>query len=173
MTVPLMVLAVGAVCVGALLGPTHWIGHFLAQTPAYKDFLPLPEHTELNWGLMAFSAAIALAGIGLAYVIYVGNPGAESGFAAKYPAVYNLSQNRFYIDELYKGLVTLPAAALAKLSAFFDMLVDGIVDLIGLAPSLIGTWLRPIQNGLVQFYALAMVLGLTVFLFILTLRGGR
>jgi NADH-quinone oxidoreductase subunit L len=53
------------------------------------------------------------------------------------------------------------------------MLVDGIVDLIGLAPSLIGTWLRPIQNGLVQFYALAMLLGLTVFLCILTLRGGR
>jgi proton-translocating NADH-quinone oxidoreductase chain L len=173
MTVPLMVLAVGAVGVGALLGPTHWIGHFLAQTPAYKQYLPLPEHAELNWGLMAFSAVIALAGIGLAYVIYVGNPEAESRFAAKYPAIYNLSQNRFYIDELYKGLVTLPAAALAKLSAFFDMLVDGIVDLIGLAPSLIGTWLRPIQNGLVQFYALAMVLGLTVFLFILTLRGGR
>jgi NADH-quinone oxidoreductase subunit L len=122
---------------------------------------------------MAASAVIALAGIGLAYVIYVRKPGAEARFAANYPAVYNLSQNRFYIDEIYKGLVTLPAAALAKLSAFFDMLVDGIVDLIGLAPSLIGTWLRPIQNGLVQFYALAMVLGLTVFLFILTLRGGR
>jgi hypothetical protein len=33
--------------------------------------------------------------------------------------------------------------------------------------------LRPIQNGLVQFYALAMVLGLAVFLGILTLRGGK
>ena len=69
--------------------------------------------------------------------------------------------------------MTLPAAVLAKLSAFFDMLVDGIVDLIGLAPSLFGTMLRPIQNGLVQFYALAMVLGLTVFMFILAVRGGR
>jgi NADH-quinone oxidoreductase subunit L len=173
MTLPLMVLAVGAVCVGGLLGPTHWIGHFLAQTPAFRSYLLPAETAELNWGLMAFSAVIALAGIGLAYVVYVRNPDAEARFAANYPAVYNLSQNRFYIDEIYTGLVTLPAAALAKLSAFFDVLVDGIVDLVGLAPSLIGTWLRPIQNGLVQFYALAMVLGLTVFLFILTLRGGH
>ena len=31
-------------------------------------------------------------------------------------------------------------------------------------PRLVGRLFRPIQNGLVQFYALAMVLGLTVFL---------
>jgi hypothetical protein len=29
---------------------------------------------------------------------------------------------------------------------------------------LVGKLFRPVQNGLVQFYALAMVLGLTVFL---------
>src|SRR5207302_882430 len=154
---------VGAVFIGMLIGPTHWISHFLARTPAFERYLPAIEVEPLNWGLMAASAAIALAGVGLAYVVYVRNPDAEARFAARYPTMYNLSQNRFYIDELYKGIVTLPAAALAKLSAFFDMLVDGVVDLIGLAPSLVGTWLRPIQNGLVQFYALAMILGLTVF----------
>ena len=42
MTMPLIVLAVGAVFVGGLLGPTHWIGHFLAQTPAYQPYLPQP-----------------------------------------------------------------------------------------------------------------------------------
>jgi NADH-quinone oxidoreductase subunit L len=130
------------------------------------------EIEPINWGLMSASAVIALAGIGLAYVVYVGNPGAEERFAASYPTLYNLSQNKFYLDELYQGIVTLPAAALAKLSALLDVLIDGLVDVIGLIPSLIGAWLRPIQNGLVQFYALAMVLGLTVFLVILTLRGG-
>ena len=64
--------------------------------------------------------------------MYVRNPGAAARFAASYPGVYQLSQNRFYFDELYTGIVTLPAAALAKLSAFFDVLVDGLVDLIGL-----------------------------------------
>jgi proton-translocating NADH-quinone oxidoreductase chain L len=172
MTIPLIILAVGALFVGVAIGPTHWIGHFLAQTPAYQEYLDKLEPEPLNWGLMAGSAVIALAGVGLAYVVYVGNPGAEARFAVNFPRLYNLSQNRFYFDELYRGIVTLPAAALAKLSAFVDVLVDAIVDIVGLIPSLIGTWLRPIQNGLVQFYALAMVLGLTVFLVILTLRGG-
>ena len=43
-------------------------------------------------------------------------------------------------------------------------LIDGFVDWFGQSPTLLGKLFRPVQNGLVQFYALAMVLGLTVFL---------
>jgi NADH-quinone oxidoreductase subunit L len=174
MTIPLIVLAVGAVFAGIALGPTHLFARFLARTPAYRLYLhPLPEHEEMNWLLMLGSAVIALAGVAAAYWVYVVKPGSEAKFAADYPGVYNLSQNRFYLDELYKGIIVIPARVLAKLSSVFDMLVDGIVDLVGLIPSWVGTWLRPIQNGLVQFYALAMILGLVVFLGILTWRGGR
>ena len=42
--------------------------------------------------------------------------------------------------------------------------VDALVDLVGAVPKLLGGLFRPVQNGLVQFYALAMVLGLLVFL---------
>jgi NADH-quinone oxidoreductase subunit L len=119
------------------------------------------------------SSLIAVAGIGLAYWVFVRNPGAEDRFAAKYSRLYRLSQNRFYFDEIYQGIVVIPAVVVAKLSSFFDMLVDGVVDLVGRLPRWLGAALRPIQNGLVQFYALAMILGLTVFLGILTLRGGR
>jgi NADH-quinone oxidoreductase subunit L len=38
-------------------------------------------------------------------------------------------------------------------------LVDGLVDLIGQVPRFAGVVFRPIQNGLVQFYALLMALG--------------
>jgi NADH-quinone oxidoreductase subunit L len=174
MTIPLIILAFGAIFVGLLIGPTHWIAHFLAQTPAYEWYLPKVELEPFHWSwLMTGSTVIALAGIGLAYWVYVLHPQAEERFAANYPGVYDLSQNRFYFDELYSDIVALPAAALAKLSALFDVLVDGIVDVIGLLPGVFGRWLRPLQNGLVQFYALAMVLGLTVFLCILTVRGRR
>jgi NADH-quinone oxidoreductase subunit L len=62
-------------------------------------------------------------------------------------------------------------AALANLSKIFDTyVVDGLVDLVGHLPSLFGGLLRPIQNGLVQFYGLAMVLGLVVFLGALVLQ---
>ena len=67
-----------------------------------------------------------------------------------------------------------PLAGFADFCRIIDQyVVDGLVDLIGMVPGFIGRVFRPIQNGLVQFYALAMVLGLAVFLGILTLRGGR
>jgi NADH-quinone oxidoreductase subunit L len=67
-----------------------------------------------------------------------------------------------------------PFVALANFFRGFDHhIVDGVVDLCGHVPRLIGQVLRPIQNGLVQFYALAMMLGLTVFLGALVLRMVR
>jgi NADH-quinone oxidoreductase subunit L len=169
MTVPLIVLAFGALTVGMALGATHWLAHFLSRTPAYKHLEPLPEE-GLSIPLMLASTVIAVAGAAVAYVMYVARPvsAPTEGVALK---LYTLSQNRFYFDELYRAIVVHPMNALARIAAFFDHIVDGLVDLVGAAPSWIGTALRPIQNGLVQFYALAMILGLAVFLAILTLRG--
>jgi NADH-quinone oxidoreductase subunit L len=172
MTIPLIVLSLGAVF-GGLVAGSHGLGHFLPRTPLFEQHLPPPHEHAPNVMLMGVSALIAFAGIGLAYLVYVRNPGAEERFAASYPRLYGLSQNRFYIDEIYNAIIVLPSYILAKLSAFFDTAVDGVVDLVGALPGWIGAALRPIQNGLVQFYALAMMLGLAVFLGILTLRAGR
>ena len=58
-----------------------------------------------------------------------------------------------------------PLAVVTALCRVFDQyIVDGLVDLIGQAPRLVGVLFRPVQNGLIQFYALAMILGLVVFL---------
>jgi proton-translocating NADH-quinone oxidoreductase chain L len=174
MTVPLIVLAAGAVGVGMLLSLTDWIAPFLARTPAFKAHLPpLPHEGGLNWSLLAISAVVSAIGIGLAYWAYVRTPDAEARFAEAAPGVYRLSQSRFYLDELYNAVIVVPSNVLAKISGFLDTVIDGIVDLVGAVPGWIGAAVRPIQNGLVQFYALAMVLGLTVFLGILTLRAAR
>jgi NADH-quinone oxidoreductase subunit L len=51
------------------------------------------------------------------------------------------------------------------LAAWFDStIIDGLVDSIGSAPKRFGATLRPLQNGLVQFYALAMMLGLLILM---------
>jgi hypothetical protein len=44
--------------------------------------------------------------------------------------------------------------------------------MVGHFPAAVGRIFRPIQNGLVQFYALAMMLSLTVFLLALVWRYG-
>jgi NADH:ubiquinone oxidoreductase subunit 5 (subunit L)/multisubunit Na+/H+ antiporter MnhA subunit len=52
-------------------------------------------------------------------------------------------------------------------------LIDGIVNLCGKLPAIIGYTLRILQNGMVQWYALAMALGLVaLFWRIVVARGG-
>ena len=76
------------------------------------------------------------------------------------------------VPEMSKTIVR-PLAGFADFCRILDQyVVDGLVDLVGQAPRFFGQVFRPIQNGLVQFYALAMMLGLAVFLGILTLRAG-
>ncbi|HWG42047.1 MAG TPA: NADH-quinone oxidoreductase subunit L [Gemmataceae bacterium] len=167
MTVPLMILAVCAVGIGFVVGPmTHWFGHFLTRTPGLLIVEP-----ELNWSMMGLSSLIALGGIGLAWLMYVRQPDLAGRFANAVPGLYQLSLNKFHIDELYDTFILKPLAGFTAFIRIFDLhVLDGLVDLIGHVPRMIGFRFRPVQNGLVQFYALAMVLGLTVFLIALVTR---
>ena len=167
MTIPLIVLAVFALGVGWLLGPLGIKAFSFAGFVEHTPYWPHPEHHEhsLNWMLMGLSTVLAGAGIGLAYLMYSLQPALPGQLAKSMQALYQLSLNKFFVDELYEALIVRPASWLAKGIRSVDMgLVDSFVDMLGMAPRLIGQIFQPIQNGLVQFYALAMALGLTVFL---------
>jgi len=64
-----------------------------------------------------------------------------------------------------------PLEGLAVLSRFFDSVIDGIVNLIGWTPRAFGVLLRPIQNGLVQYYGLFMMVFLTALIAVVVLWG--
>ncbi|HLJ91722.1 MAG TPA: NADH-quinone oxidoreductase subunit L [Gemmataceae bacterium] len=170
MVVPLVILAIGALVIGIIVEPfTHWFSGFLALTPY---FTPIHEH-EFNWLLMVGSSIIALGGIGLAWFLYVFQPGVVTRLASAVPGLYQLSLNKFYLDELYSFFLVQPVLGLAAFGRAFDLyVVDGLVDLLGQVPRFLGLMFRPIQNGLAQFYALAMALGLAVFLIALVWRYG-
>jgi NADH-quinone oxidoreductase subunit L len=111
---------------------------------------------------------LALGGIGLAWFMYVRQTDLPRKFATTAGALYQLSYNKFYVDEIYGALIVAPLQGVNQFSRIFDLnVLDSLVDLIGHIPVLVGKLFRPMQNGLVQFYALAMVLGLTVFLWAL------
>ncbi len=173
MAVPLMILAVGAVTAGFVNAEplTHALGHFLERTPT----LPHAEPVELAGGtkalVMTLSTLVALGGIGLAWWLYVARKGVVERLATAAPRLYQLSLNKFYLDELYHFFIVQPLVGLAAFCRIVDLyVVDGIVDIVGQVPRLFGIVFRPIQNGLAQFYALAMALGLTVFLLALVWR---
>jgi NADH-quinone oxidoreductase subunit L len=160
MTVPLIVLSVFAVAIGLIVGPTYLFAHFIELGSATHS-----GEASLHWGLMAISSVVVLIGIGLAWLFYVVQPDLPKKLAKIIRDLYQMSLNKFYMDELYDVFVVRPLSGLAAFCRIIDnYLVDGIVDLVGHVPRLLGARFRPVQNGLVQFYALAMVLGLAVFL---------
>jgi NADH-quinone oxidoreductase subunit L len=167
MTIPLMVLAVFAVGVGFVLGPMcgNGFAHYLSETLAAEPygFGGIPH--EMNIPMMAVSAVVALAGIGLAYYLYVAQPALPRKLAHSAQGLYQLSLNKFYIDEIYEAIVLTPLNALTRISKNLDQYgIDSLVDLIGQVPRLLGSVFQPVQNGLVQYYALTMMVGLIVFL---------
>jgi NADH-quinone oxidoreductase subunit L len=163
MTIPLIILAVFAAGVGAALAlpPFSLFGNFLLRTPG---LVKVPEAAPA-YLLMGVSGVIAVAGIGLAWWMYVRKPGTAAEVAQAIRPAYVLSSNKFFVDELYSYFLVKPVMGSARFLRILDLQVlDGIVDLIGNVPRLIGVLFWPIQNGLVQYYALLMLLGLTVFL---------
>jgi NADH-quinone oxidoreductase subunit L len=163
MTVPLIVLAIGAVGVGIIVEPfTHGFSDYLQR---HTDLQVPHEHAHMDYRLMLLSALVALGGIGVAWWMYVREPGSAARLANRFRGAYQLSLNKFYVDEIYEAIPLRFMSAVTGLCRVFDQyIVDGLVDLIGQVPRLIGTLFRPVQNGLIQFYALAMILGLIVFL---------
>ncbi len=83
--------------------------------------------------------------------------------AATFITPYRLSANKFYFDEIYNALIVWPLRIIAGVCAWIDRwIIDGLVDLAGAIPPAIGYVMRGLQVGLVQFYALAMVLGMLI-----------
>jgi NADH-quinone oxidoreductase subunit L len=173
MTAPLLVLAVFAlgvgIAVGPLMPPEYQLAHFIARTPGLP---PVEGAHALDWGLMGLGGTVAMGGILLAWLFYSYRPDLPGRLATAWQGLYQLSLNKFHFDELYTFLILKPLRGLALFCRIFDLSVlDGLVDVVGHVPRLFGVLFRPVQNGLVQFYALAMMLGLTVFLLFLLFRG--
>jgi NADH-quinone oxidoreductase subunit L len=161
MTVPLMILAGFAALAGLVFGPTGLFPGYLEKTPG----LPEPEAHHLNWLVLGGGTVAALVGIGLAYAMYAKPRRATSESAA--PAggpLGALSYNRFYLDEIYNGLLVAPLRAIGWFGDWLDRnVIDNVVNLVAAVPRAVGAGLRPIQNGVVPSYALVMLFGLAVF----------
>jgi NADH-quinone oxidoreductase subunit L len=176
MTVPLMVLAVLAI-VGGYIGIPH-----LNQFEAFLEPVFAHSHSTaeahqgglgLELGLMALSVVIALAGIYLAYQLYVAKAGAADQLAARLRGLYNLLAHKYYVDEIYDALFVRPLNWLSEkfFWKIFDVkLIDGTVNgaatLFGGIASLLRRW----QTGIVQNYAVTLVLGLIIILGYLLVR---
>jgi NADH-quinone oxidoreductase subunit L len=179
MTIPLIILAIGAVSAGWLgfpeiLGGANWFHHFLEPVRAVIPGLEAAEHSMsrgAEGGLMVIAVAVALAGIALAWLIYYKNgPAGGAAWAARFPTVHRILVHKYYVDELYDWLIVRPLAAFSSfLWKVFDALfIDGLVNTAAVSTELVGQAGRYSTTGNVRNYALYFFLGvIALFLWIL------
>jgi NADH-quinone oxidoreductase subunit L len=158
---PLIVLAICAAA-GGVLGST--LVELLGRSPSLSILVGPHSAADEHGGhglVAAVSVAAAVSGIALAAILYGGGRREASRLARLLMPLHYLARNKFYLDEIYTGLVVWPGRALATACDWIDRgLVDGLVNLVGRIPAAVGALLRHTQIGLVPFYATLMILGL-------------
>jgi NADH-quinone oxidoreductase subunit L len=202
MTFPLQVLALLSIVGGLLIGFPGQLFHLEGWSFIDRFMEPVVvshgEHAHhvglaLEWGLVALSVAVAAIGIWVAYRMYKVDAdfaGAKA-LAGRFPLLYKLLLNKYWVDEIYDATVVAGTIKLARflwefdarvvdglvngtalstvgssfVSGIFDLrVVDGAVNLVAWLYDVASRWFRRLQVGFAQGYAMVMVFGAAVLL---------
>lgn len=127
----------------------------------------LPAWDNLNKDLALLLTWSSLFGISLGVVVYVGNWG--QSLRGVWKPLQDLLAYDFYTAKIYGLIVILPVAVISKIISWIDnYLVDGVVNFVGLATLFSGQSLRYNVSGQSQSYLLTIILGITLFLGLLS-----
>jgi NADH-quinone oxidoreductase subunit L len=136
-------------------------GHGAEHVGFFSD-----PHTWMPW----LASAVTLAGMGIAWYFHLANRKAADDLKAALlasPATRWLPtamENKWYIDEIYHALIRFPLWVGGLSLNFIDKyLVDLVViDGLGRVPRWLGRAFQPLQNGVLQSYAVTMAGGVAL-----------
>jgi NADH-quinone oxidoreductase subunit L len=180
MTIPLLVLAVGAVFAG-WLGYNTFVGDGMdafwgsAILVLEGNNTVKAAHHVPTW-VKLLPIFVGIAGIALAYWIYMLRPGTADKIVAAFRPVYSFFFNKWYFDELYDWLFVRPALRLGRI--FWKTgdgdIIDGYgPDGVSAAARFLAGRAAVLQSGYVYHYAFAMLIGVVVILsWYLIFHGG-
>lgn len=180
MTVPLIVLAFLSVTIGWVNLPHVFEG--------FANFVHFEgaHHLSFSPSVAIISTLLALAGILLGTAMYYWKSIPVDILSRRFPSIYKLLYNKWYIDEIYGALIIRPLLALTRGLFRFDLgvidgavngtawltvvlsstkrwfdvyVVDGAVNGVGWLTKSSSRGMRKMQTGHVQEYALAILLG--------------
>jgi NADH-quinone oxidoreductase subunit L len=146
----------------AIPGVTDWLKNFLEPTFADSKYINTQPTDTASWIGLVVGAGIALAGVTVAWVCYIRQPGLTARLIERLPFLHRLFAGRWYFDELYDAMFVRPTATLGRFgryvveSAFVQgALVGGATRLVGVGTSIA----RGLESGYLRAYAVLMLLG--------------
>ncbi len=174
---PLVVLAIGAALAGFVGLPGSLVHHAdwnlldRELAPVLGPEMEVSSTTEVS--VMVGATLLALLGIGVAWLFYGGGYREWSRkFAATFPGLVKLAQDKFRVDELYQFLIVRPLKKLAQAIYFVvdRILIDKI--LVGVPVALVdffGRLSRSVQgSGDGQRYLAVFALGVAGVVYLST-----
>ncbi|HWD22558.1 MAG TPA: NADH-quinone oxidoreductase subunit L [Burkholderiales bacterium] len=166
-TVPLALLAIPSVVAGYVVGPVvfgEYFGASLAQKP--EEFHGVGAF--MLHGLTTAPFWLALAGIATAYVLYMRKRDLPKRIAVGLGPLYALVERKYGFDELYSWLLAGGARSVGRgfwrggdQSLIDGLMVNGSARVVGWFSGVI----RLVQSGLLNQYAVAMLIGVLVLTF--------
>jgi len=179
MLVPLMILAVLSIVGGWLAAPAFWGGpdyfaKFLepvfAQGGGAESSAAEAAARALEIPLAIVAVVTALLGFGIAFWLYIRQPGKPAELAKSMKGVYTTLFNKYYVDELYAAVVVKPLLWLSTkvLWQTVDVqIIDGAVNGIARGTTEAGDNVRHAQSGNTRSYAVWVVIGAIVIIAII------
>jgi NADH-quinone oxidoreductase subunit L len=165
---PLIVLAVGAIGAGWALD--EWfIGadfqHFWNGSIFNGQGNDIIQNLENVPGWVEQAPLVfAVAGILIAFVMYIVNPLLPVRLAQLFGPIYRLFLNKWYFDELYNLIFVQPAIRLSRI--FWQVgdatLIDGVPNGLAELTSDGSRQIVKIQTGSLAIYAFAMLIGVVL-----------
>jgi NADH-quinone oxidoreductase subunit L len=159
MLVPMVVLAVGSAVVGFFEG--WYMG-------ALKD------HKEMHLDIAISSVAIALLGIGLAYLVFVKRFLDPEKLYQSLKPVHTTFKEQFFTERLYHKILAGGYMLYSKVlyATFERQFIDGLVNSSYAVSSALGSLFKGLQQGRVNLYILFLLVGFSL-LVLITFLGGR
>jgi len=149
--------------------------HFLEPTFAEsRYFEELHPSDTLTFGGMALGALLGIAGIAVAYLIWMKRPEIAVRMRERFRPLHTLFVNKWYADELIDLVFVRPAAWTGRFAqqTFERLVVDGLF--VGGPVALVRAGseaVRTRQSGFLRAYAALMLLGLAGVLVWLLIRS--
>ncbi|MBL7837492.1 MAG: NADH-quinone oxidoreductase subunit L [Bacteroidetes bacterium] len=175
MTMPLIILAIFSIisgfigfphALGEQIGVHNWFDEFLKSSVNSVQF---HAHLETELLMMGVTTALIVLVILFARSMFVtkGNIPADESIERK--GIQKLLYNKYYVDELYHSVFTRPVD---KISAFFqsfidNKFVDGLVNGIGKTTVKGGAYVRTLQSGNINAYAILFIIAIILIFFII------
>jgi NADH-quinone oxidoreductase subunit L len=174
-TVPLLLLAIPSVVIGFVAIEWMMGGNFfgnsivadVARHPAMTE-LAAEAHSAIAMGLHGLVSAptyLALAGVALAWFLYLKRPDLATSLKQRFAGLHRLLDNKYYLDRINEVVFVAGARKLGfGLWRGGDVgLIDGIA--INGSAKVVG-WIagasRLLQSGYIYHYAFGMIIGILI-----------